>query len=65
MSKNKIEQTQRREIRSFVNSQYKIINSVLKKRPKWLPIKLWSFGAKIFIDVEKLKSHIKNFNRKE
>jgi len=56
--KNKISQAQRREIRKFVNSQYMILNDVLRQRPRWIPLKLWGLGAKIFIDTEKLSRYM-------
>lgn len=60
MSKNKITQAQRREIRSFVGHQYQIINEILRKRPKWVPLKLWAFGANIFINTKLLRQYMRN-----
>jgi len=58
--KNKIKQAQRREIRSFVKEQYMILNEVIRKRPKYIPLKIWAIGAKIFIDTDKLREYMHN-----
>lgn len=58
MSKNKIKQTQRREIKAYVKQQFYIINKILRKRPWWIPLKLWGLGAKIFIDTKKLEQYM-------
>lgn len=50
----------RRQIRDYVKSEYKILNDVIRKRPKWCPLKVWSWGAKIFIDTEKLRDFMEN-----
>ena len=59
MAKNKIAQEQRRAIRDYVGQQYMIINDVFKKRPRWVPLWLWSIGASIFIDKPKLQKYMR------
>lgn len=58
--KNKIGQAARREIRKYVRSQYQILNSVVRKRPWFVPLKLWGLMASIFIDTKRLRDYIEN-----
>lgn len=60
MAKNKLQQHARRQVRIFVNKQFRIINRVIKKKPKYFPTMLWRFGARIFIDVDLLKEYMAN-----
>jgi hypothetical protein len=58
MSKNKIEQNLRREIRKYAREQINLLPEIIKPRPKCIPRVLWRIGAKIFIDIEKLKEFL-------
>ena len=60
MAKNKLAQATRRSIRTFVRNQYMILNKVIKPRPKFCPLWLWSLSARIFIDTKKLKGYMEN-----
>lgn len=60
--KNKISQVTRRQIKSsvksFVQEQFLVLDRVIKKRPKFVPLWIWSAGARIFIDTKKLRKYM-------
>lgn len=58
MSKNKVSQELRRKVRAYVQDQFTIINDVVRPRPKYVPLWLWAWGARIFIDTALLRKYL-------
>ncbi len=58
MAKNKINQTARREVRAYVQSQFQVLNKVIKPKPKYFPLWLWRVLGSVFLDVPKLQAYL-------
>ncbi len=58
MSKNKVDQNARRQIRAYVRDQFTILNKVIRPKPKYIPLSIWRFGGNIFLDSKRLNKYM-------
>lgn len=50
--RDKITREFRREARKLARDEFQMISSAMKPKPKWVPWRLWLWGAGIFIKIK-------------
>ena len=48
----KIRQLYRKEVRKEANEMGRLIGNAMKPKPKWIPWRIWIWGASIFIKIK-------------
>ena len=55
----KLRQIYKKKYHAHMLENTEILNKCLKKKPKYCPKKLWSWGVSIFFDVKMLEKKLK------